>query len=357
MGKRTATADFQQAHQENLFIPIEDIEHLRAISGENNQILAHLSTSLGVEIKNTGSGLLITGDQDSIYTAENVVKSLLAVVQPGELITEETIAGLFHGNGNGTAKINTPKVTIAARKPIQSEFINTIKSHDVTFGVGAAGTGKTYLATMIACSALSKGLVKRIILCRPAVEAGEKLGFLPGDIAGKLDPYMRPFYDAIDEAFGAEQAKKLIEKKEIEIAPLAFLRGRSLKDSYMILDEAQNTTPEQMFMFLTRMDTGSKIIVTGDPVQCDLPIDRSTGLRMKSGLVDALELFAGNPKFGIVTCTGQDVVRHPMVEDMLRCFEARNALTAVPAAPVHANSSMARVNGAPAVDEAEPHLS
>ena len=212
--------------------------------------------------------------------------------------------------------IKTKRGVIKPRTPNQAQYIANILDHDITFGVGPAGTGKTYLAVAAAVDALERQEIRRILLTRPAVEAGEKLGFLPGDLSQKVDPYLRPLYDALFEMLGFEKVEKLIERNVIEVAPLAYMRGRTLDDSFIILDEAQNTTPEQMKMFLTRMGVGSKVVVTGDVTQIDLP-DRT-----RSGLVDALQVLKGVN--GIAQCyfTEKDVVRHRLVQEIIKAYEA-----------------------------------
>jgi phosphate starvation-inducible PhoH-like protein len=208
---------------------------------------------------------------------------------------------------------------IAPKTMTQKRYIEAIRDHDVVFGIGPAGTGKTYLAMAMAVAALMQKKVKRIILTRPAVEAGEKLGFLPGDLAEKVNPYLRPLYDAMHDMMDLDKAQALIQRGSIEVAPLAFMRGRTLNDSFVVLDEAQNTTPEQMKMFLTRLGYESKAVITGDVTQVDLPEGR------KSGLSDAINLLAGVPGIGFTTFTDVDVVRHPLVARIVRAYDARDA--------------------------------
>ncbi|MDH3826525.1 MAG: PhoH family protein, partial [Desulfobacterales bacterium] len=214
-----------------------------------------------------------------------------------------------------TVFITSKKTTITPKSPTQKEYIDAIRKYDIVFGIGPAGTGKTYLAMAMAVSALTKGLVDRIILTRPAVEAGEELGFLPGDLAEKVDPYLRPLYDALHDMMRFEKATNLMQKGVIEVAPLAFMRGRTLNDSFIILDEAQNTTPEQMKMFLTRIGYNSKAVITGDITQIDLPAERT------SGLIQAKNILQGIEGIKFVYFSKLDVVRHRLVQDIIRAYE------------------------------------
>ena len=216
-----------------------------------------------------------------------------------------------------TIYISFKKKIISPKSPAQKRYIDTIRKYDIVFGIGPAGTGKTYLAMAMAVAALSKNEVDRIILTRPAVEAGEKLGFLPGDLAAKVDPYLRPLYDALHDMIDYERADKLIERRTIEVAPLAFMRGRTLNDSFVIMDEAQNTTTEQMKMFLTRIGLGSRAVVTGDITQIDLPLAKP------SGLVEAQKILEGVEGIGFAYFTEKDVVRHPLVQEIIKAYEGR----------------------------------
>ena len=211
--------------------------------------------------------------------------------------------------------IRTKRVRIKPRGGHQREYVKTIRRFDINFGIGPAGTGKTWLAVACAVDALEKSEVQRILLVRPAVEAGEKLGFLPGDLAEKIDPYLRPLYDALYEMLGFEKVAKLMDRLVIEVAPLAYMRGRTLNNSFVILDEAQNTTPEQMKMFLTRIGFGSKAVITGDVTQVDLP------RHQKSGLVNALEVLAGEQEIGVTRFDSRDVVRHPLVQRIVEAYD------------------------------------
>jgi phosphate starvation-inducible PhoH-like protein len=218
----------------------------------------------------------------------------------------------------------TKRSDLRARTPRQATYLNQIRSHDITLGIGPAGTGKTYLAVASAVDALERDAVRRIVLVRPAVEAGERLGFLPGDMAQKVDPYLRPLYDALYDLMGYDKVAKLLERGTIEIAPLAFMRGRTLNQAFIILDEAQNTTPEQMKMFLTRMGFGSKVVVTGDVTQIDL------GRGQKSGLVEARAILHGVDGIAITDFLAQDVVRHPLVQRIVNAYQRHEQSTKPP---------------------------
>jgi phosphate starvation-inducible PhoH-like protein len=221
------------------------------------------------------------------------------------------------GDPRDELKVRTARGAVRARGANQTEYLTNVRSHDLTFGIGPAGTGKTYLAVACAVEALQSELVRRIVLVRPAVEAGERLGFLPGDLSQKVDPYLRPMYDALYEMLGFERVAKLIERNVIEVAPLAFMRGRSLNDSFVILDEAQNTTNEQMKMFLTRIGFGSKAVVTGDITQVDLPNSKASGLRT---VIDVLRGVRG---IAFTMFSSKDVVRHPLVQRIVQAYEAK----------------------------------
>jgi phosphate starvation-inducible PhoH-like protein len=220
------------------------------------------------------------------------------------------------GESTDELKVRTARGSVRARGANQTEYLNNVRTHDLTFGIGPAGTGKTYLAVACAVEALQSESVRRIILVRPAVEAGERLGFLPGDLSQKVDPYLRPMYDALYEMMGFERVAKLIERNVIEVAPLAFMRGRSLNDSFVILDEAQNTTNEQMKMFLTRIGFGSKAVVTGDITQVDLPSAKQSGLRT------VINILRGVRGIAFTMFTSRDVVRHPLVQRIVQAYEA-----------------------------------
>ncbi|HSC79350.1 MAG TPA: PhoH family protein [Chitinolyticbacter sp.] len=237
-------------------------------------------------------------------------------------------------------QLRTRRSDLRGRTPRQTQYIKAIQEHDITFGIGPAGTGKTYLAVACAVDALERDLVKRLVLVRPAVEAGEKLGFLPGDLVQKVDPYLRPLYDALYDLMGFDKVTRLFEKGIIEIAPLAFMRGRTLNHSFVILDESQNSTPEQMKMFLTRIGFGSKAVITGDPTQVDLPKNQ------KSGLVDAQDVLAGVRGIALHHFTSEDVVRHPLVQKIVDAYEKKGREREAEAAQKKAERDAARQDGA-----------
>ncbi len=304
----------------------EDNSVLSALFGELNANLTHLESKLKVKINSRGNEVLMEGEDDRI--AKQVLQNLYELAAKGkptriqEVDDELRFASNTQksmANGDGKIVIKTLKKTIAARSPMQHEYLSTVFNKDLTFGAGPAGTGKTYLAVAAAVEMLLRNDVERIILSRPAVEAGEKLGFLPGDLNSKLDPYLRPLYDALFEMMPQEHINKLMETGEIEIAPLAFMRGRTLSNSFIILDEAQNTTPAQMKMFLTRLGMGSKMVVTGDVSQIDLPG------KQKSGLIDAMGKLEKVEDIGKINFTHVDVVRHPLAAKVVDVYERSEA--------------------------------
>ena len=299
--------------------------------GERNAHIAHLEQKLGVSIADRGNRLTLSGPEKSIKKAENVLNSLWAKLQKNHAIGIAEIDAAIrfldtkdpkHANGkhhpmNHEASIQTRKKPIAPRSPRQAEYIGTIKSNAMVFGLGPAGTGKTYLAVAAGISMFLSGEVERLIFCRPAVEAGERLGFLPGDMKDKVDPYLRPIYDALHDMLPPDVVEKKIESGEIEIAPLAFMRGRTLSNAFVILDEAQNTTPSQMKMFLTRMGESARMVITGDLSQTDLPNG------VKSGLLDAVETISGIDEIKFIQFDRGDVVRHPLVGKIVQAYDER----------------------------------
>lgn len=298
-----------------------------AICGPFNNNVSYLEKTLGSSIVCRGTVFKISGDEDSVNNTYNALFAMLDLYNRGTELDEQNIRyciSLAAENKSEKAKeLMAGLVILTAKgKPVraktlgQKEYLSAIEKNLITFGVGPAGTGKTYLAVAMAVKAFKAGEVSRIILTRPAVEAGEKLGFLPGDLQNKVDPYLRPLYDGLFDMLGGETYQKLIEKGVIEVAPLAYMRGRTLDDSFIILDEAQNTTREQMKMFLTRMGMNSKIVVTGDITQIDLPRDK------KSGLKDAISVLKNIEDIAIVRLTDKDVVRHKLVQDIVKAYEA-----------------------------------
>ena len=304
-------------------IDAADNESLANLLGVFDKNLRVIEEALGIEIKNRGNIFLLSGSTEDLITGEKIIKDLY-INATSENLSEKKIHLLVRkymgnqeeqGNMKLTPDIKTPRRSIKTQSNNQSIYIKTIRENDLSFGIGPAGTGKTYLAVAAAIEALQKQIVSKIILVRPAVEAGERLGFLPGDLSQKVDPYLRPMYDALYEMLGFDQVNHLIERRTIELAPLAFMRGRSLNDSFIILDEAQNTTIEQMKMFLTRMGFGSKSVVNGDITQIDLPTDKVSGLK------HAVEVLSGIEDIGIINFNHSDVVRHKMVQDIVEAYE------------------------------------
>ena len=304
-------------------IDAADNEILANLLGVFDKNLRVIEEALGIEIKNRGNIFLLSGSTKDLIRGEKIIKDLY-ITATNENLSEKKIHLLVRknmgnheeqGNMESTPDIKTPRRAIKTQGKNQSIYIKTIRENDLCFGIGPAGTGKTYLAVAAAIEALQKQVVSKIILVRPAVEAGERLGFLPGDLSQKVDPYLRPMYDALYEMLGFDQVNHLIERKAIELAPLAFMRGRSLNDSFIILDEAQNTTVQQMKMFLTRMGFGSKSVINGDITQIDLPTDKVSGLK------HAVEVLDGIEGIGIINFNHSDVVRHKVVQNIVEAYE------------------------------------
>lgn len=302
------------------------VEDLIAVFGSFDENIRHIEQALNVTIVNRGTDLKITGDEEAVHKAMRTLEGLLSIASKGELIDEQRVRYLItlvqEGNDDQVMQIAKDVVCITAKgKPIkaktvgQQKYMKAISKNTITLGVGPAGTGKTYLAVAAAVAAFRERSVNRIILTRPAVEAGERLGFLPGDLQNKVDPYLRPLYDALFDMLGAETFQKYQERGSIEVAPLAYMRGRTLDDSFIILDEAQNTTREQMKMFLTRLGFGSKVVITGDITQVDLPHDKISGLK------DALRVLEGVEDIAICKLTSADVVRHALVQKIINAYE------------------------------------
>ena len=304
-------------------IDAADNEILANLLGVFDKNLRVIEEALGIEIKNRGNIFLLSGSTEDLIRGEKIIKDLY-IESTNENLSEKKIHLLVRKHmGNMDEKknmeltpdIKTPRQKIKTQSKNQSIYIETIRKNDLSFGIGPAGTGKTYLAVAAAIEALQKQVVSKIILVRPAVEAGERLGFLPGDLSQKVDPYLRPMYDALYEMLGFDQVNHLIERRTIELAPLAFMRGRSLNESFIILDEAQNTTIEQMKMFLTRMGFGSKSVINGDITQIDLPRDKVSGLK------HAVEVLNGIEGIGIINFKHSDVVRHTIVQNIVEAYE------------------------------------
>jgi len=302
------------------------VEDLIAVFGSFDENIKRIEENLSVNIVNRGTDLKVSGDEEMVDKAVRTLEGLLALASKGETIDEQRVRYLItlvnEGNDHQVAQMAKDVVCITAKgKPIkaktvgQQTYMKAIQKNTVTIGVGPAGTGKTYLAVAAAVAAFRERTVNRIILTRPAVEAGERLGFLPGDLQNKVDPYLRPLYDALYDMLGAETFQKYQERGSIEVAPLAYMRGRTLDDSFIILDEAQNTTREQMKMFLTRLGFGSKIVITGDVTQIDLPDDKISGLK------DAIRVLDGVKDIAICRLTSADVVRHALVQQIINAYE------------------------------------
>ena len=287
--------------------------------GELNENLKFIEKTFNVKIFQNGNQIKIQGSKKDITLSEDVLKRLYATAGQGIEITKETlhlcIQDLNIEKDSHEIVIKTPKKSIIPRSRNQKIFLNNITDNEINFGIGPAGTGKTYLAVAAAVDALLKEKVDRIILIRPAVEAGEKLGFLPGDLSQKVDPYLRPLYDALYEMLGIEKTEKFLIRGIIEIAPLAYMRGRTLNNSFIIVDESQNTTKEQMKMILTRMGFGSNLVINGDLTQVDLPKN------IKSGLSHAMEVINGTDGIGFTTFESVDVVRHPLVKKIIDAYK------------------------------------
>jgi phosphate starvation-inducible PhoH-like protein len=315
---------------EQVTVNFPDIEQARQLFGERNNNLERIAAATDTTVNTRGSTVFIQGDSIAARLAENVLDQLYGLLQEGYPIHPNDIdyaVRVLSGNDHADLKkifldtvyITSKKTTIAPKSPAQKEYIDAMRKYDIVFGIGPAGTGKTYLAMAMAVSALTKGDVDRIILTRPAVEAGEELGFLPGDLAEKVNPYLRPLYDALHDMMRFEKAANLMQKGAIEVAPLAFMRGRTLNDSFIILDEAQNTTSEQMKMFLTRIGFNSKAVITGDITQIDLPPERM------SGLVQAKNILQGIKGIQFVFFSKLDVVRHRLVQGIINAYEEYEA--------------------------------
>lgn len=296
------------------------------VFGQFDANIKKIEKACGVSIVNRGDDVKISGEEKDVHKAWNILHSLVALVKKGEEITEQNLE-YFISSAEETDLRELEKmyddficITVNGRplKPKtlgQKKYVDLIKNNTIVFGIGPAGTGKTYLAMAMAITAFKNNEVNRIILTRPAIEAGEKLGFLPGDLQQKVDPYLRPLYDALYEIMGAENFMKNMEKGLIEVAPLAYMRGRTLDNAFIVLDEAQNTTPEQMKMFLTRIGYGSKAVITGDVTQIDLTEGKH------SGLMEATRILSGIEGIGQITLTNKDVVRHPLVQKIILAYE------------------------------------
>ena len=310
----------------NLALEPEDNERLANVCGQTDEHLRQIELRLGIEINNRGNQFQLIGNYQAIQAGEEVLKGLYKAAENEPLDPSKVHLFLQESGVEALAEsatetevpetvIKTRRGMVKPRGPNQKEYMHNVLIHDINFGVGPAGTGKTYLAVACAVDALERDQVRRILLVRPAVEAGERLGFLPGDLAQKIDPYLRPLYDALYEMMGFERVAKLIERNVIEVAPLAYMRGRTLNESFIILDEAQNTTPEQMKMFLTRIGFGSTAVITGDITQVDLPRGQASGLRQAAGILKEVD------GISFTFFSAHDVVRHPLVQKIVAAYD------------------------------------
>lgn len=307
-------------------VNVDRMEQAVSLFGSFDENIKLIENEFSVKVLNRGSELKVSGDVENVSLAVRAIGGLLMLINKGEALSDQNVRYVLSlvndGNEDKLSSMTADCICITAKgKPVkpktlgQKKYIEAIKSNTIVLGVGPAGTGKTYLAVALAVNAFRAKEVNRIILTRPAVEAGEKLGFLPGDLQHKVDPYLRPLYDALFDMLGAENFQKYQERGNIEVAPLAYMRGRTLDDSFIILDEAQNTTPEQMKMFLTRLGYNSKIVVTGDITQIDLPEGK------RSGLVEVIRILKGIDDIAAVTFNEKDVVRHRLVQDIVKAYE------------------------------------
>ncbi|RYZ38256.1 MAG: PhoH family protein [Myxococcaceae bacterium] len=339
--RNPATLDVPAARAESTptsaKVDVRDNETTLALCGNQNENLKLMERRLGVRVGQRGTELLLSGPADAVAFAVRLVENLEEMIRAGRTVYREDVEQAIKVLGRGTESLqevmlgtvlkSTGNRQIAPKSIAQKRYVDAIRAHDIVFGVGPAGTGKTYLAMAMAVAFLQERKVKRIILARPAVEAGEKLGFLPGDMAEKVNPYLRPLYDALHDMMAVERAQTLVEQGVVEVAPLAFMRGRTLNDAFVILDEAQNTTVEQMKMFLTRLGYNSKAVITGDVTQVDLPTGKMSGLNHARSVLKNIDGIHFS-EFSDV-----DVVRHPLVQEVIRAYErSENAQKASQAA-------------------------
>ncbi len=342
-------------------LTFEDAEALQSLCGSNNNRLKLIERTAGASLHLRGNEITIEAEDGIVPVVRSALQQLYDLALSGHALTgDDVVRAVKMLQGSQSADVQAmfgdtilaPRGSrpIAAKGPAQRNYVELVRQNDIVYAIGPAGTGKTYLAMAMAVRALLERQVKRIILTRPAVEAGERLGFLPGTLEEKVDPYLRPLHDALADMLEPERRERYMTEGVIEVAPLAFMRGRTLNDAFIVLDEAQNTTPEQMKMFLTRMGFGSKAVVTGDPTQTDLPRGQ------RSGLIDSMELISGIRGIGRVDFTDTDVVRHPLVAALIRAYDRRDRIRNGVAEPVPVNlssgvSSGGQGSGAP---EASP---
>ena len=302
-----------------------DNNAISGIFGEFDSNIAKIEKEMSVKIVNRNEGIKIVGEEAEVAKAERIVKTMVSLIEKGESISDQNLNYMINSTNKELDEVGNIYddcicLTINGRpvKPKtlgQKKYIDMIRNNTIVFGIGPAGTGKTYLAMAMAITAFKNNEVNRIIMTRPAIEAGEKLGFLPGDLQQKVDPYLRPLYDALFEIMGADAFARNMEKGLLEVAPLAYMRGRTLDNAFIVLDEAQNTTPEQMKMFLTRIGYGSKAVITGDITQIDLADGK------RSGLMEAVKILKDVDDIGIITLSNKDVVRHPLVQKIITAYE------------------------------------
>ena len=319
-----------QGAREERVLTFEEHDLARQLFGEHNRHLLRIQEMADVRVNARGTSVTLSGDPINVDLAENLLNQLYGLAREGHPLFETDVdqaVRILSADHRASLKnifldtvfLTAKKRPIAPKSPAQKEYIEAIRHHDIVFGIGPAGTGKTYLAMAMAVAALTKGQVNRLILTRPAVEAGEALGFLPGDLAEKVNPYLRPLYDALHDMIQFEKVAAWMQRGTIEVAPLAFMRGRTLNNSFIILDEAQNTTSEQMKMFLTRIGFNSKAVITGDITQIDLPMSKN------SGLVEVNDILRGIEGIEFVAFSKADVVRHRLVTDIIRAYEESDA--------------------------------
>ncbi|WP_062046310.1 PhoH family protein [Bacillus sp. JCM 19034] len=307
-------------------LEVKNANETQALIGPNDRHLKRIEEQLGVSIVTRGEEVLVTGNDAQAELIENILLTLIQLIRKGVTISErDVVYAIKLAETNRLDELvdlyDEPIATTIKGKPImaktlgQRHYVTALKQRDMVFGIGPAGTGKTYLAVVMAVASLKAGHVKRIVLTRPAVEAGESLGFLPGDLKEKVDPYLRPLYDALHDVLGTEHTARLMERGTIEVAPLAYMRGRTLDDAFVILDEAQNTTPEQMKMFITRLGFGSKMVINGDLTQIDLPRGKKSGLKV------AMDILQKVSSIGFIFLQPADVVRHTLVQQILDAYD------------------------------------
>lgn len=311
--------------EESIKVRLKDTTTAIALFGPQDSFLKRIEQSFQAKITARSEEIIVSGDQQELAVIKSLIEVLIALIEKGLQISERDVAYAIElaklGDAAELLELFDEQIAMTAKgKPIrvktlgQRHYITSIRRNDIVFGIGPAGTGKTYLAVVMAVAALKTGLVKKIVLTRPAVEAGENLGFLPGDLQEKVDPYLRPLYDALHDILGMEAVGRMMERGTIEVAPLAYMRGRTLDDSFVILDEAQNTTPEQMKMFLTRLGFGSKMVITGDVTQVDLPRGKRSGLR------EAERILKDVHGISFIYMSESDVVRHPLVQKIIQAY-------------------------------------